>query len=107
MTRSIDPREHGPLDQRQPTPRPMREAEQLGHARPAAITCAAVQAWEGEGGALLPEERPTNRETRERRGADERSVPDNLSRDCGGRHGPGKSQRASHIQIFEVREGGM
>jgi len=75
MTRSIEhARKHGPFDPRWPTARPVSEFEQLEHARPAAITWSAVQAWEGEGGAVLPENRPTNRKTRERRSADAAGV---------------------------------
>ena len=71
MTRKIEhSRRHGPFDPRWLTARAVREFEQLERARPAAIRRAAVRAWEGEGGALLPEERPINRETGVRRGAD-------------------------------------
>ena len=131
MTRRIESaRKHGPFDLRWLTARPVREFAQPDQGRPTAITWAAAQAWEGEGGALLPEERPTNRKTRERRSADaagsaartcvrvlsllprdrdsrepERTVPDNL-RVCS-RHGPQKSKRTSQIQIFKVREGGL
>ena len=71
MTRTIEPsRKHGPFDPRWLTFRAVRGFEQLERARPAAIRRAAVQAWEGEGGALLPEERPISRNTGERRSAD-------------------------------------
>jgi hypothetical protein len=66
MTRRIEPaRKHGSFDPRWLTARPVREVEQPEQARRAAMTWSAVQAWEGEGGALLPEKRPTNRKTRE------------------------------------------
>jgi hypothetical protein len=70
MTRTIEhSRKHGPFDPRWLTFRAVRGFEQLERARPAARR-AAVQAWEGEGGALLPEERPISRNTGERRSAD-------------------------------------
>ena len=71
MTRTIQhSRKHGPFDPRWLTFRAVRGVEQLERARPAAIKRAAVQAWDGEGGALLPEERPISRNTGERRSAD-------------------------------------
>jgi hypothetical protein len=71
MTRTIqESRKHGPFDPRWLTFRAVRGVEQLERARPAAIKRAAVQAWEGEGGALLPEERPIIWNTGERRSAD-------------------------------------
>jgi hypothetical protein len=75
MTRRIEAaRKHGPFDLRWLTVRPERELAQPEQARPAAITWPAAQAWEGEGGALLPEERPANGKTRERRSADAAGV---------------------------------
>ena len=131
MTTMIEhSRKHGPFDPRWLTFRAVRGFEQLERARPAAIRRAAVQAWEGEGGALLPEERPINGTRasvaartpwrsaarprgrvlpslrRDRDGHEpERFVPDKLS--VCGRHGSQKGRRASQIQIFGVREGGL
>jgi hypothetical protein len=52
VMKRIEPaRKHGPFDPRWLTVRARKEAEQLEEAPPGAITPAALQAWEGEGGA--------------------------------------------------------
>jgi hypothetical protein len=63
MKRIEHSRKHGPFDPRWLTVRPLEEVEQLEEAPPTAITPAALQAWEAEGGAVLPEERRTNPKT--------------------------------------------
>ena len=67
MTRTIEhSRKHGPFDPRWPTLRSLTETDQPDDAWPAAITRAAVEAWEGEGGAVYREARRTNTTTRGR-----------------------------------------
>jgi hypothetical protein len=66
MKRIEPSRKHGPFDLRWLTVRSLKEAEQPEEARPEAITRAAVQAWEGEGGAVLPQELRGNPKTRQR-----------------------------------------
>ena len=87
MTLRVEPaRKHGPFDPRWLTAPAVKESAQPAAAPPAAITWPALQAWEGEGGAPLPEERPTKRKTRERRGA-------------------AATQRAAQTHIFERAKG--
>ena len=70
MTLRVEPaRKHGPFDPRWLTPRAVTEVPQPGETPPEGTSWPALQAWEGEGGAPLAEERPKNRQTRERRGA--------------------------------------
>jgi hypothetical protein len=72
MTKRIEPsRKHGPFDPRWPS---FRKADRLEEARLGAIMPAALKAWEGEGGAVLPEERRTNPKTRQRPNADAAEV---------------------------------
>jgi hypothetical protein len=57
MTLRIEPsRRHGPFDPRWLPVRSLKDAAQPEEA----WSGTAVEAWEGEGGALLREERPTN-----------------------------------------------
>jgi hypothetical protein len=70
MTLRVEPaRKHGPFDPRWLTARAVEGLGQPPEAPPEAITWPALQAWEGEGGAPLPEERPMDRKVRERRAA--------------------------------------
>jgi hypothetical protein len=68
MTKRIEPsRKHGPFDTRWPS---FRRVDRLEEARLGAIMPAALQAWEGEGDAVLQGERQTNPTMRARPNAD-------------------------------------
>jgi hypothetical protein len=86
MTRTIEhSRKRGPFDPRWPPLRSLKEAQQVVDAQPWVIA-PAMQAWEGEGGAVRREERWLSRASatvslppRSRRRERDRSTLDNGS----------------------------